>query len=103
MGCGIGSDGGAMMMGSPHFLASGAGAGATGGGGSSSTSGGNANGNYNSYNPGASATGFSDLSFEARLRLTETLLAIVWVSILRHEPAQGNYWTESLHSRKPDS
>ncbi|KAH7628469.1 hypothetical protein B0T09DRAFT_410261 [Sordaria sp. MPI-SDFR-AT-0083] len=96
MGCGIGSDGGAMMMGSPHFLASGAGAGATGGGGSSSTSGGNANGNYNSYNPGASATGFSDLSFEARLRLTETLLAIVWCGASAY---LSFFFTDSLMSR----
>lgn len=80
MGCGsgIGTDGGAMMMGSPDFLSSGAGAGATGGSSSTTNSGGG-NGNYN-YSPVASATGFSDLSFEARLRLTETLLAIVWVS-----------------------
>lgn len=80
MGCasGIGRDGGAMMMGSPDFLSSGTGAGA-GATRSSTAWGGNANENYN-YSPVASATGFADLSFEARLRLTETLLAIVWVS-----------------------
>ncbi|KAK3954970.1 N-glycosylation protein-domain-containing protein [Pseudoneurospora amorphoporcata] len=93
MGCGIGSNGGSMMMGSPDFLSSGAGAGSTGGG--SSTSEGNANGNYNSY-PGASATGFSDLSFEARLRLTETLLAIVWCGASAY---LSFFFTDSLMSR----
>ncbi|KAJ4392674.1 hypothetical protein N0V85_006897 [Neurospora sp. IMI 360204] len=96
MGCGsgIGTDGGAMMMGSPDFLSSGAGAGATGGS-STTNSGGGGNGNYN-YSPVASATGFSDLSFEARLRLTETLLAIVWCGASAY---LSFFFTDSLMSR----
>lgn len=96
MGCasGIGRDGGAMMMGSPDFLSSGTGAGA-GATRSSTAWGGNANENYN-YSPVASATGFADLSFEARLRLTETLLAIVWCGASAY---LSFFFTDSLMSR----
>lgn len=98
MGCGIGTDGGAMMMGTPDFLVS---SGATGSSSSSSSSSntassgsGSGTGNYNPV--GVPATGFSDLSFEARLRLTETLLAIVWCGASAY---LSFFFTDSLMSR----